>query len=61
MIARALVAVGGADLSREARAAGGLEQLERKNYTGSGSDWESAKEDAKVPAADLVLHWVREV
>lgn len=60
MIARALVALGGANLTREERANSGLARLERKTFTGSGTDWETAKADAEVPTDGLVLHWTRE-
>jgi len=60
MIARALVALGGAALSRDERAASGVERLERATFTGTGQDWEAAKADASVPEDALILHWTRE-
>ncbi len=60
MIARALVALGGAALTRPERAAGGVEALERATCTGEGADWETAQAAANVPADALILHWTRE-
>lgn len=60
MIARALVALGGASLTRDERSSGGVEHLERAEFTGSGPDWETAKAAADVPIDGLILHWTRE-
>lgn len=60
MIARALAVLGGATLTPDERAAGGLGGLERAVFTGSGETWEAAKSAAGIPDDALVLHWFQE-
>ena len=67
MIARARVALGGSSLTPSDRAAGGLDQCERAEFTGEApdtgntpADWERAKGAAGVPDDGLVLYWLRE-
>lgn len=60
MIARALVALGGATLTDADLAAGKLAECERREFTGEGATWEAAKTAAGVPADGFVLHWMRE-
>ncbi|NLA65721.1 MAG: hypothetical protein GX862_07320 [Leucobacter sp.] len=57
MIARALGAVGGKNLTPEDLADGKLEECERREYLGEGADWEAAKAAANVPADTQVLYW----
>ena len=57
MIARALVALGGATLTDQDRAAGRLAELVRREYAGEGETWEAAKTAAGVPEDGLVLYW----
>ena len=66
MIVRAHVALGGGTLTPSERAAGGLDQCERAEFTGEAADtgdtpadWERAKDAAGVPEDALVLYWLR--
>lgn len=60
MIARALVALAGATLTDQDRAAGKLAELERREYAGEGETWEAAKAAAGVPSDGAVIYWARE-
>ncbi len=60
MIARALVALEGANLTDADRAAGKLAELERQECRGEGATWEIAKANAGVPETASPLWWMRE-
>lgn len=67
MIARALAVLGGGTLTPPERAAGGMDGMERAEFTGEApdtgdtrSDWDKAMAAAKVPGDAMVLWWIRE-
>lgn len=60
MIARSLVALGGASLTDLERADGKLAECERAEFTGEGATWEAAKASAGVPADGAVMYWTQE-
>lgn len=59
MIARALAVLEGGTLTPSERAAGGMDQMERAEFTGAGDTWEAAKTAAKVPGDAMILWWIR--
>lgn len=59
MIARAVVALGGGNLTPTDHAAGRLGDCERGEFVGEGATWAQATAAANVPADALILYWMR--
>ncbi len=59
MIARAVVALGGGNLTDLERADGKLAQCERAEFAGEGATWEAAKAAAGVPDDGFVMYWTQ--
>lgn len=60
MIARALVALGGASLTAADLADDKLSECETVTLTGEGTTWPEAKIAAAVPADARVMYWMRD-